>query len=401
MFNFRRSLAVLSTAFLMGFSVSAMAQDAVDKAEKKSKIKIVYMKDGKKQVIEREFTGEMPEDLRKELEKIQADELSNMELNLQNGVVKSGRAGSPVIMDFRKGSDTDKMLQGVEKQIEIIHGNIENNKEAVEQMAQSIKGSIKIINDDLNLSIISDSAVWNGAEGAPRIMIRTLGGDCKLFKDSLGSHLNLMREGLKNVQIKIKDLAELRELNGLDSLDMSEFSNFNSYVSPNSFIFVPKDGSDTRVKELENNGVKLEKFESKEGNMVYMFQSADGNINRSVSIILSDCKKKDELENKSERNNKRQDLEKNNNNEIKGLSNFNVYPNPNDGNFTINFDVKKKATINVSVTDINGREVYSDKKENFVGNYNQKILLSNTTPGAYIVKIAEGKKVRTQRIVIQ
>lgn len=78
---------------------------------------------------------------------------------------------------------------------------------------------------------------------------------------------------------------------------------------------------------------------------------------------------------------------------------FSIYPNPNNGEFTIK--LKSDATdIKVEVYDIRGRSIF-DKMYNYNGNFEQTIKLSNVQSGMYLVKVSDGLKQVTKKIVIE
>lgn len=81
------------------------------------------------------------------------------------------------------------------------------------------------------------------------------------------------------------------------------------------------------------------------------------------------------------------------------LTNFKLYPNPNKGSFTLIFDAQSKV-VNVEIFDIRGRMIYN-KDFNSSGTFNQQINLNNIAKGIYLVKVFDGKKSRTEKIIIE
>jgi subtilisin-like proprotein convertase family protein len=82
------------------------------------------------------------------------------------------------------------------------------------------------------------------------------------------------------------------------------------------------------------------------------------------------------------------------------LLNFSLYPNPNKGNFTISYNSISTNKINVSVFDIRGRAVFTNDYQNN-GFFNENIQLSNLQSGIYLVKVQDGDKQITKKIVIE
>jgi subtilisin-like proprotein convertase family protein len=79
---------------------------------------------------------------------------------------------------------------------------------------------------------------------------------------------------------------------------------------------------------------------------------------------------------------------------------FSLFPNPNNGNFTIKLTSSSSEKINVNVFDIGGREVYQKAYSNN-GSFNQNINLDNVQSGTYIISVNDGDKKTFRRIVIE
>ena len=79
---------------------------------------------------------------------------------------------------------------------------------------------------------------------------------------------------------------------------------------------------------------------------------------------------------------------------------FSLYPNPNNGDFTIKFKSNSTNDIKVNVYDMSGRSIL-DKSFTNTTNFNQNIALDNIQAGIYLVSIVDGAKKTVKRIVIQ
>lgn len=80
------------------------------------------------------------------------------------------------------------------------------------------------------------------------------------------------------------------------------------------------------------------------------------------------------------------------------MDNMKLYPNPNDGKFNLNFNLKNKADAEVTVYDMQGKQVYNEKLPNFSGEYNKPIDISSNAKGIYFVKIQQGKHTQVKKI---
>jgi hypothetical protein len=79
---------------------------------------------------------------------------------------------------------------------------------------------------------------------------------------------------------------------------------------------------------------------------------------------------------------------------------FALYPNPNDSNFTLQFNSNSSSKIGIIVNDISGRLIFN-KSYNNTGLFNENIKLDNAEAGIYLVTITDGDKKMAKRIVVQ
>lgn len=80
--------------------------------------------------------------------------------------------------------------------------------------------------------------------------------------------------------------------------------------------------------------------------------------------------------------------------------NTKIYPNPNNGSFTIAFDSQLREEINIAVFDVKGRRIF-DKVYPNTGTTNQAIDLAPVPTGVYIVKIKGENTSEIQKIIVR
>ncbi len=68
-------------------------------------------------------------------------------------------------------------------------------------------------------------------------------------------------------------------------------------------------------------------------------------------------------------------------------SHFTIYPNPNDGNFTLNFHLQEPGTAIINIYSITGKTVYSDEFRAETSEGQLSINLSSMSPGFYIAEL--------------
>lgn len=82
-----------------------------------------------------------------------------------------------------------------------------------------------------------------------------------------------------------------------------------------------------------------------------------------------------------------------------GLENFAIYPNPNNGNFTVQFDSNSGNSVKVGVHDMRGRLVFEKNYQN-TGTFNQNVQLNSVQSGIYMVTVQDGERKEVKKIVI-
>jgi subtilisin-like proprotein convertase family protein len=83
-----------------------------------------------------------------------------------------------------------------------------------------------------------------------------------------------------------------------------------------------------------------------------------------------------------------------------GLENFTLYPNPNNGNFNIQFNSNSGNEIKINVHDIRGRAIYSKSYTN-IGLFYENLQLSNVQSGVYLVTVQDGSRKEIKKIMIK
>ncbi len=82
------------------------------------------------------------------------------------------------------------------------------------------------------------------------------------------------------------------------------------------------------------------------------------------------------------------------------LSDLSIFPNPNQGEFTVKFNSPSNEQITIQVFDVRGRSIFNKAYQN-TGDFNQMISLNNTQAGMYLLKINDGSKIINKKIIIK
>ncbi len=83
-----------------------------------------------------------------------------------------------------------------------------------------------------------------------------------------------------------------------------------------------------------------------------------------------------------------------------GFDNFAVYPNPNNGNFNIQFNTNSSNGVKVLVYDMRGRNIYQNDFSSSA-TFNQNIHLNNAQAGVYLLTVTDGERKEVKKIVVE
>jgi len=80
---------------------------------------------------------------------------------------------------------------------------------------------------------------------------------------------------------------------------------------------------------------------------------------------------------------------------------LNVFPNPSNGNFRVEFQVEGLKNVTLRVSTLLGQEIYMSQPGNVSGEYREEIDLSNEATGVYVLQIITDENVVSRRITIR
>ena len=72
--------------------------------------------------------------------------------------------------------------------------------------------------------------------------------------------------------------------------------------------------------------------------------------------------------------------------------NIRVTPNPNGGNFNIDFALEVDGTLNISLFDLQGRQVYHDTKKLISGRHSIHVKAEQLSTGIYFLNLKNNNK---------
>lgn len=83
-----------------------------------------------------------------------------------------------------------------------------------------------------------------------------------------------------------------------------------------------------------------------------------------------------------------------------GLRAFTLYPNPNNGSFSVRFNSDSTDDVAIAVHDIRGRQVYNNQYKN-TGVFTTDVNLQRIQAGMYLVTVTNGNRKEVKKIIIE
>ncbi|APG65311.1 hypothetical protein LPB136_08085 [Tenacibaculum todarodis] len=83
------------------------------------------------------------------------------------------------------------------------------------------------------------------------------------------------------------------------------------------------------------------------------------------------------------------------------FSGFNLYPNPSNGEINLAFEVINTDEVKTQLYDLRGRKVSQQTFKNVSTQFSEKLTYDTITTGIYLLRISNGGKVSTRKIIIK
>ncbi len=116
-----------------------------------------------------------------------------------------------------------------------------------------------------------------------------------------------------------------------------------------------------------------------------------------IKVVIKTCN----IEDLNKEDRKRLKNEEKSFNEKLKVNQINFYPNPNNGQFNLGFTLEKQGDTEISIFDINGKNVYNEKLVGFTGTYQKEIDISSNGSGTYYIKVSQGKDSYYKKMILQ
>lgn len=174
--------------------------------------------------------------------------------------------------------------------------------------------------------------------------------------------------------------------------DVNQVINFISQHEPGDVIKVQvlRDGKKKRIKATLGNMTQDDSFspcDCETGKV-----NTEGMTDKEIILIkITDETDEEEVD--------VPDFDVNSNNKLE-LKDINLFPNPNNGTFTLRFTSERKMPTQITIIDVTGKEIYREEVNDFNGRYDKRIELPNVGKGNYFLNIIQGEEIFTEQIIL-
>ena len=83
------------------------------------------------------------------------------------------------------------------------------------------------------------------------------------------------------------------------------------------------------------------------------------------------------------------------------INNLDIYPNPSRDVFNISFSSEKFQDLKIRIINVVGAQVYTEDRENFIGEYTKQISLDNYGKGIYFLEIETNTGIVNKKLILQ
>lgn len=161
-------------------------------------------------------------------------------------------------------------------------------------------------------------------------------------------------------------------------------------------VFLSKDGNEIMLEDddmevITNGDEKIIK---------HKINGKEGKCTEVIILKMGTCKIKIEDFSRKEKAQLPDALEMKAKDKLKP-DNLKYFPNPNEGKFTLSFDLPENGDAIITIFDMAGKELFRDSTTAQSESYESQIDISEYGKGTYILKIEIGDKACSKKIIVE
>ena len=138
--------------------------------------------------------------------------------------------------------------------------------------------------------------------------------------------------------------------------------------------------------------LRLERNSTGDKNDIFVYNYRDGDKALFIRMMKPGSKELEKLQSAGGASGKKS---------LNDFTEIKVYPNPNDGEFNLSFDLKDKSEATVRVTDMNGKEIFTETiRKPASGKYEHAFNLKDYPNGTYFISVVQGDQQVVRKIIL-
>jgi hypothetical protein len=277
-----------------------------------------------------------------------------------------------------------------EKEGDNVTTKVLKGKEAEEYMEEKHHGNYFSSGDhDEMENVIIMKMEGSGGHGYTWVSDGGMTIDIETQLEELDEELELLRKELEDlnkdeIAERLDELIELEEVLGESRVIMLE--NMHQMDYDFDFDYEFEEGAEVDVRVEEKDGVIIVTKRSGDKEIIREILIDEDNISNNVFVIKTTG-----------------DKDKSNGAMSMGSGSTldaRVYPNPNNGQFNVEVDLKTDESASVRVLDASGKEVYQRSVKG-INTHNLKVDLKKPAAGVYVVVVEQGGSTIKLKTIIE
>lgn len=211
-----------------------------------------------------------------------------------------------------------------------------------------------------------------------------------------GVEIGSVIEGSAAEGIGLQSGDVIKQIDGKDIGDFDDLVEVLSYYKPGDEITIDFEREGNEMREVA--ALKSRADSHQHGNVFRFHDKPHYKIEKEVKIFIEIA---DITEEEAEElNSAATGVDVKTESDL-ALRSLQFAPNPNDGDFTLTFDLPNTGDTEIRVYDGNGRQVYYEMLGNFSGKYSNRINISDEPNGIYFLLITQGEQQFSKKIIKQ
>ena len=254
----------------------------------------------------------------------------------------------------------DATFTGEDGQIQVIHMGSEPGEHNINVEVTGEGADRKVIinrNGEVQEIPLGEDNVWVGEDGESDEGMKVF-----RFSTDDGEHVEHIQSDHKMIMINDENLSEEQKAQLEEAMQSGDHNTLMIRIKE----VLGDDADAMEVNEVRMVRIEIKIEEPDADDMDMLRDSGAGELNNSLQL--------DELS---------------------------FFPNPSNGQFSLQFQAEEEGPMQITVRDLQGRTVYSETESEFRGMYQNDIDISGESAGVYFLTITVNGRSMTKKLVME